>query len=169
MEINGGGWTSTRQAISVSIDIEGEGFDALPRDESNLIVKTAFRLFETVRRWPGTLKIINLQCSGPAPDRFKEPESGFHDQVGFVARERVKPFAFDVYRDRDRLTGRRPATAVDLHDHFVIYRQRDAEDVKPWTEVSAGRRHSDMNAFHACTPILSLTNSFICRAAAWIS
>jgi homoserine kinase len=57
MEINGGGWTSTRQSISVSVDIEGEGFDALPRDESNLIVRTAFRLFETVRKWPGTLKI----------------------------------------------------------------------------------------------------------------
>ncbi len=57
MAINGGGWTAAKRAISISIDIEGEGFDTLPRDESNLVVRAAYRVFEIARRWPGTLKI----------------------------------------------------------------------------------------------------------------
>ena len=57
MQINGGAWTASRRALSLSIDIEGEGFDSLPRDESNLIVRAAFRVFEVARRWPGTLRI----------------------------------------------------------------------------------------------------------------
>jgi homoserine kinase len=57
MGVNGGAWTSSRRAISVSMDIEGEGFDSLPRDESNLVVRAAFQVFETARRWPGTLHI----------------------------------------------------------------------------------------------------------------
>jgi homoserine kinase len=57
MEINGGGWTTARRQVDISIDIEGEGFDVLPRDESNLLAKTAFEVFETARKWPGTLKI----------------------------------------------------------------------------------------------------------------
>src|SRR5436305_1221997 len=60
MGINGGAWTSSRRAISVSMDIEGEGFDSLPRDESNLVVRAAFQLFEATRRWPGTLYIKAL-------------------------------------------------------------------------------------------------------------
>src|SRR5712671_528086 len=35
MQINGGGWTSARRALSLSVDIEGEGFDVLPRDQSH--------------------------------------------------------------------------------------------------------------------------------------
>src|SRR6185295_12184726 len=57
MQINGGGWTSARRALSLSVDIEGEGFDVLPRDESNLVVRAAFQVFEAARRWPGTLKV----------------------------------------------------------------------------------------------------------------
>src|SRR5258708_4384404 len=57
MGINGGAWTATRRALSLTVDIEGEGFDVLPRDESNLLVRAAFQVFETARRWPGTLKI----------------------------------------------------------------------------------------------------------------
>src|SRR6185295_5402205 len=57
MQINGGGWTSARRGLSLTVDIEGEGFDALPRDESNLIVRAAFQVFEAARKWPGTLKI----------------------------------------------------------------------------------------------------------------
>lgn len=60
MQINGGAWTTARRALSLSIDIEGEGFDELPRDESNLIVRAAFRVFETARRWPGTLRIKSI-------------------------------------------------------------------------------------------------------------
>src|SRR6185295_5435202 len=57
MQINGGAWTTTRRLPSLSIDIEGEGFDVLPRDESNLLVRAAFHVFEAARRWPGTLRI----------------------------------------------------------------------------------------------------------------
>src|SRR5689334_11981156 len=57
MEINGGAWTTAKRSLSLSIDIEGEGFDVLPRDESNLIVRAAFRVFEATRKWPGTLRI----------------------------------------------------------------------------------------------------------------
>jgi homoserine kinase len=57
MGINGGAWTSARRPVSISMEIDGEGYDALPRDESNLIVKTAFTVFETARKWPGTLHI----------------------------------------------------------------------------------------------------------------
>src|SRR5207244_8939758 len=39
MAINGGAWTASRRAISLTIDIEGEGFDSLPRDESNLVAR----------------------------------------------------------------------------------------------------------------------------------
>ena len=46
MAINGGAWTASRQALSLSIEIEGEGFDVLPRNESNLVVRAAFRVFE---------------------------------------------------------------------------------------------------------------------------
>jgi homoserine kinase len=57
MEVNGGAWTTAKRSLTVSIDIEGEGFDALPRDESNLIVRAAFQVFDVTRRWPGTLRI----------------------------------------------------------------------------------------------------------------
>jgi homoserine kinase len=57
MEINGGAWSTSKRSLTVSIDIEGEGFDALPRDESNLLVRAAFQIFEATRRWPGTLRI----------------------------------------------------------------------------------------------------------------
>jgi len=60
MEINGGAWTASRRSLSLSVDIEGEGFDALPRDESNLLVRAAFLVFEATRRWPGTLRIKAL-------------------------------------------------------------------------------------------------------------
>jgi homoserine kinase len=57
LQINGGAWTTSRRALSLSVDIEGEGFDVLPRDESNLMVRAAFQVFETTRRWPGTLRV----------------------------------------------------------------------------------------------------------------
>src|SRR5262245_33605053 len=57
MQINGGGWSAARRALSVSVDVEGEGFDVLPRDESNLLVRAAFHVFESARKWPGTLRI----------------------------------------------------------------------------------------------------------------
>ncbi len=60
MQINGGGWSSTKRSISVSVDVDGEGFDVLPRDESNLLVRAAFQVFEAARRWPGTLRIKAL-------------------------------------------------------------------------------------------------------------
>src|SRR4051794_17720539 len=60
MGVNGGAWTSSRRAMTVSLDIEGEGFDSLPRDESNLLVRAAFQVFETVRRWPGTLHVKEI-------------------------------------------------------------------------------------------------------------
>src|SRR6266513_1185998 len=57
MQINGGAWTTTRRALSLSMDVEGDGFDSLPRDESNLVIRSAFLVFEAARRWPGTLRV----------------------------------------------------------------------------------------------------------------
>lgn len=43
--------------LSLSVDVEGEGFDLLPRDSSNLVVRAACRVFETVKRRPTTLRV----------------------------------------------------------------------------------------------------------------
>jgi homoserine kinase len=60
LQINGGAWTATRRALALSVDVEGEGFDSLPRDESNLVVRAAFTVFEAARRWPGTLRVKTI-------------------------------------------------------------------------------------------------------------
>src|SRR5262249_36168335 len=52
---------AARPPFSVSVDVEGEGMDQLPRDESNLVVRAAWRVFDVVRLWPRSLhvKLIN--------------------------------------------------------------------------------------------------------------
>jgi homoserine kinase len=42
---------------SLAIDIEGEGADLLPRNDSNLVAKAACKVFEKAKRWPTLLHI----------------------------------------------------------------------------------------------------------------
>jgi len=46
-----------RPLVSLSVEVEGEGFDSLPRDESNLVAKAAYKIFEKAKRWPKSLWI----------------------------------------------------------------------------------------------------------------
>lgn len=56
-----GAATAAPQSLSPSVDVEGEGFDSLPRDESNLVVRAAYAVFEKVKHWPRALgvKLVN--------------------------------------------------------------------------------------------------------------
>jgi homoserine kinase len=50
--------TGTHKNVrSLAIDIEGEGADLLPRNDSNLVVKAACKVFEKAKRWPTFLHI----------------------------------------------------------------------------------------------------------------
>jgi homoserine kinase len=46
-----------RPLITLSIDVAGEGADSLPRDDSNLVAKAAYKIFEKSKRWPKSLWI----------------------------------------------------------------------------------------------------------------
>jgi len=46
-----------RTPVTLSIEVRGEGFDSLPRDESNLVVRAAYKVFERAHRWPRSLWI----------------------------------------------------------------------------------------------------------------
>jgi len=50
-----------RLTPSLSVQVEGEGFDSLPRDESNLVARAAYKVFEKTHRWPRSLwiKLVN--------------------------------------------------------------------------------------------------------------
>jgi len=45
----------------LAVDIEGEGTAVLPRNQTNLVVRAAYRVFEKARRWPKELhvKLVN--------------------------------------------------------------------------------------------------------------
>lgn len=46
-----------RPLVTLSVEVQGDGFDSLPRDESNLVVKAAYKVFEKAKRWPKSLWI----------------------------------------------------------------------------------------------------------------
>lgn len=50
-------FTPFRHTPHVSVEIEGEGAAALPRDLSNLVVRAAFKVFERAKKWPQDLRI----------------------------------------------------------------------------------------------------------------
>lgn len=57
---HGGSWSSTRRHIDVSIEVQGEGFDTLPRDGSNLVARAAYRVFGAAKKWPVKLRVVCL-------------------------------------------------------------------------------------------------------------
>ncbi|MFA5976082.1 MAG: homoserine kinase [Elusimicrobiota bacterium] len=56
-EAHGSGWSHHRIHFPLSIRIEGEGQDTLPRNDSNLVLKSALKVFKRVKRWPKSLDV----------------------------------------------------------------------------------------------------------------
>ncbi len=56
LEVDGGGLSSFRQSPPVTVAIEGEGADKLPRDATNLVIRAAFKVFERAKKWPKALR-----------------------------------------------------------------------------------------------------------------
>src|SRR4051812_13706397 len=50
-------WSTHRGSLQAVVLIEGEGAASLPRNESNLVVRAAFRVFEKTKRWPKSLRV----------------------------------------------------------------------------------------------------------------
>src|SRR5271165_5818549 len=46
-----------RQTPRVTIDIEGEGAATLPRNMTNLVVRSAFKVFDKAKKWPQDLHV----------------------------------------------------------------------------------------------------------------
>lgn len=52
-----GGLSAQKLGLRPVVLIEGEGATSLPRTESNLVVRAAYRLFEKTKRWPKNLRV----------------------------------------------------------------------------------------------------------------
>src|SRR5258708_24482906 len=52
-----GEWSGSRSPIALSVEVEGAGVDVLPRDETNLVVRAAHRVFEAAKRWPKNFQV----------------------------------------------------------------------------------------------------------------
>jgi homoserine kinase len=50
-------FTPFRHTPQVTVEIEGEGAESLPRDLSNLVVRAAFKVFERAKKWPQDLRV----------------------------------------------------------------------------------------------------------------
>lgn len=50
-------WSSSKGSLRPVVLIEGEGAQSLPRNETNLVLRAAYKVFEKTNRWPKTLRV----------------------------------------------------------------------------------------------------------------
>lgn len=55
-DTKGQGWSSHRGPFPLAIQVEGQGQETLPRNESNLVIRAAMKVFDQAKRWPKSLQ-----------------------------------------------------------------------------------------------------------------